>query len=149
VSTSSPGPLRRVLRLTLLPFPTAVALSFATLVAVDHILRPDRRGIEAGGPAEFVGTIVVLFLTMLLQALWGVPSLLVLDRWRSGFSSYAAAGVASSVTLSFAFAALLRAPQFGETLLWMFAHALLFFGLPLLLSYILAGIIRPYATRKA
>jgi hypothetical protein len=122
-------------------------LSFATLVAADHFMRPNRGGIESGGPAEAVGTVAVVFLTMLLQGLWGVPSLLALDRLRSGFSRYAAAGVASSVTLSFAFAALLRAPQFGETLLWMFTRALLFFGLPLLLSYILAGIIRPYATR--
>ena len=149
MSTSSFVTLRRVLRLTLLPFPTAVALSFATLAAADHLMRRDRSGIESGGPAEAVGTIAVVFLTMLLQAFWGIPSLLVLDRSRSGFRRYAAAGVGSSLALSFTFAALLRAPQFGETLLWMFTRALLFFGLPLLFSYILAGIIRPCATRQA
>jgi hypothetical protein len=149
MSTLQSRSIVRVLRLALLPVPVAVALSFAAIVAVDHIVRPDRSGIESGGPAEFAGSGVIVAFTIVLQALWGLPSLLALDRWRAGFATYVAAGAASAILLSLAFAALLRAPQFGESLLWMFRRALFFFGFPLLLSYLLALIIRSDATREA
>ncbi len=139
----------QIVRLMLLPFPAAVILSFYSLVVADHVLRPDRSGLEHGGPGEFAGGIAVLFLTVILQALWGAPSLLALDSWRTGLRGYLAAGVASSVGLSLAVATLIRAPQFGETLAWMFSRVLLFFGIPLLLSYVAALFLRTHATRKA
>ena len=138
----------RRLRYVLLPFPVAIALSFAVLVATDYIMRPDRSGIEFGGPTVFIGSVAILVLTIVLQALWGIPSLLLLDSWRRGFSSYAVTGVASSALLSLGFAAILRSPQFGETLQWMFWHVMLFFGISLSLSYMLAAIVSPDAKQN-
>ena len=91
----------------------------------------------------------MVLLTLLLQALWGIPTLLWLEREHRPLRSYAAVGFATASALSFVFALMLRAPQFGETLLWMLPRTLLFFGAPLVLGYLLAHSLAPQATATA
>ena len=135
-------------RLALFPFPFAIALSFSLLEIVDHVMRPDRTHIEPS-PMGSAGTCVVILLTMILQALWGIPTLLWLENEHRPLRAYAAVGLATAFALSLVFALTLRAPQFGETLLLMLSCALLFFGAPLVLGYLLAHSLGPRATPMA
>jgi hypothetical protein len=144
--------LPHAVRRTFLPFPFAVALSFSLIELVDHISRPDRTRIEptAGAPAvDAIGTCVFVVLTVLLQALWGVPTLLWLERERRRLRTYAAVGAGSAILLSLGFALMLRAPQFGETLSWMLSRTLLLFGAPVVLGYLLAHALMTEELRRA
>ena len=141
--------LPRSLRLLLFPFPFAVALSFALLVVVDDLVRPDRSHIQDSGPAETAGTCAVALLTLALQAFWGAPTLFWLETQRSRFRAYAAVGVASAVALSVAFALIFQAPQFGETFGRMLPVVFLFFGGPLILGYLLAHSLIPRPAESA
>lgn len=133
------------IRFVVFPFPFAVALFLSLLVIADHLFRPDRSRIEAGGPEEAPGTVAIVLLVLLFQVVWGIPSLLWLKAERAGFRGHAIVGALSSLLLCVGSALMLQAPQFGETFSWMLLHALLFFGIPLFLSYLLAHSLRPDA----
>ena len=130
------------LRVILLPFPVAVFLAMAALEIADHLLRPDRSNITSGDPGETIGGYLLIGLTVFLQLAAGMPSLLMLDSKGSGLRGYLTVATAIALSLSLLFAEMLHAPQVGETLGWMFFRVLLFLGVPLVLSYLLALYLR-------
>jgi hypothetical protein len=70
----------RLVRLLLLPFPLAALLGSTALVITDHIMRPNRTGIDDSiDSGSLVGLIVISSLVGSLQLFLGVPSLLILD----------------------------------------------------------------------
>ena len=141
--------LPRPMRLLLFPFPWAVALGSALLVIVDHVIRPDRSRIEDGGLAGTPGTCVIAVIALLLQLVWGVPTLLWLENVRCRVGGYAVVGIVSGVGLSLGLALILQAPQFGETFWRIIPFVLLFIGAPLVLSYLFAYSLQPDKRRTA
>jgi hypothetical protein len=139
--------LPRFIRLAFLPFPAAIAACFSVLTAADYYFRPDRSHIERA-PLEGFATVFIVVLAGLLQLTWGAPSILALDRRGAGLRGYLGVGIASSSVFALLFAAILHAPKLGETLGWMFSYVLLFFGVPLSLSYLFALWLRRFTQQK-
>ena len=131
-----------IIRLVLLPFPLSLFLSMSALQISDHLLRPDRSNIVPGEAGEYIGGVLLIVSAVALQVVVGMPSLLALDYARSGARGYLATATTSALILSLLLATMLQAPQFGETLRWMFSRILLFLGIPLVLSYLLAFYLR-------
>ncbi len=126
-------------RLLLLPFPAAILLGSTALVITDHIMRPDRAGIDDSIDAgSFVGFIVISILVGSLQLFLGAPSLLVLDAKKRGKRGYLVTGALMAVALSFVLSKVLVVPKFGETMGWMYPRVFAFLGIPVILGYWLA-----------
>jgi hypothetical protein len=130
------------LRFILLPFPLTLLLSAALLSGVDHLAHPDRSHIVHDGPGEAIGGLAIFIAMIGTQILMGIPSLIVLDSIQGRWKAYAITGSTMAVLLSFMMGAVLHAPQFGETLAWMFSMVFLFFGIPLIVSYLAAFAIK-------
>ena len=131
--------MNQLVRLLVLPFPVAVLLGSTALVITDHIMRPDRTGIDDSIDAgSFVGFIVISTIVVLLQVLLGVPSLLFLDARKSRKGGYLVTAILIAIVLAFAISKVLLAPQFGETMGWMYPRVFAFLGVPLVFCYWLA-----------
>ncbi len=131
--------MNQLVRLLVLPFPVAVLLGSTALVITDHIMRPDRTGIDDSIDAgSFVGFIVISTIVVLLQVLLGVPSLLILDARKSRKGGYLVTAILIAIVLAFAISKVLLAPQFGETMGWMYPRVFAFLGVPLVFCYWLA-----------
>ena len=129
----------RLVRLLLLPFPVATLLGSLILVITDHVMRPDRSGIVNSMDAGYVvGNIVIFTLVASLPVFVGLPSLLLLYFRKSKQRTYLITGVLMAIALSFGASRVLVAPQFGETMSWMYPRVLAFLGAPVIFGYWLA-----------
>jgi hypothetical protein len=135
------SPIRYVIRATrlaLLPFPAAYFLGTSVLVIADHVMQPDRNRVESGDAGEFIGGILLLLVVAKFQVFLGVPSLLILDAKACGLRGYTITALVIAIVGSFAFSMMLRSPELGETLGWMFPRVFAVLGVPVVLSYLLA-----------
>ena len=122
-----------------MPFPAACLVGSLALVITDHVMRPDRSRIDDSIDAgSLVGLIVISGLVGSLQLFLGVPSLLILDAKKRGKVGYLITGTLVAAVLSFGTSQTLVAPQFGETMSWMYPRVFVFWGVPVILGYWLA-----------
>jgi hypothetical protein len=116
------------------------------LVFTDYFTRPERSRIDDSIDAgTLVGLIVISGLVGSLQLFLGVPSLLILEARKSGKGGYLITGVLVAVILSFGISQTLMAPQFGETMSWLYPRVFAFWGVPVILGYWLAFRLRAMA----
>ncbi len=127
-------------RLLFIPFPIATVACFVLVSVLDYMLRPDRSDIVSGEPGEMLGGILIFVAVGGLQAVIGIPSLLILDSKHAKINAFLAIGTVLALGFSSFLALMLRAPQFGETFLWMFSWIFCLFGLPLIGCYCLAAV---------
>ncbi len=128
----------RAIRLLLLPFPAAYFLGTSVLVIADHVMRPDRNQVESGDAGESIGGILLLLVVAKFQIFLGAPSLLILDAKACRLRGYSITAFVIAIVISLAFSMMLRSPELGETLGWMFPRVFAILGVPVVLSYLLA-----------
>lgn len=128
----------RATRLLLLPFPAAYFLGASVLVIAEHVMRPDRNRFESGDAGEYIGGILLLLVVAKFQIFLGAPSLLILDAKACRLRGYTITALVIAIVGSFAFSMMLRSPDLGETLGWMFPRVFAVLGVPLVLSYMVA-----------
>lgn len=112
------------------------------MVIADHVMRPDRNRVESGDAGEYIGGILLLLVVAKFQIFLGVPSLLILDAKACRLRGYTITAFVIATVISLAFSMMLRAPELGETLGWMFPRVFAILGVPVVLSYLLAFSLR-------
>ena len=105
-------------------------------------MRSDRNGFESGDAGEHIGGILLLLVVAKFQIFLGAPSLLVLDAKACRLRGYSITALVIATVISLAFSMMLRAPELGETLGWMFPRVFAILGIPVVLSYLLAFSLR-------
>lgn len=101
-------------------------------------MRPDRNRVELGDAGEYIGGILLLLVVAKFQIFLGAPSLLILDAKACRLRGYSITAFVIAIVISLAFSMMLRSPELGETLGWMFPRVFAILGLPVVLSYLLA-----------
>lgn len=116
-----------------------------TILKIITYIRWPERANAMPEPEEEIGQAFMDLLTVFMQFFVGMPSLLALDYMKRGFRTYLLAGIAIAVSISFILAINLYAPQFGETIIGMFLYIFSVFGIPMILSYVLAFFLKRLA----
>jgi len=121
-------------RLLLLPFPLTVFVC-ASEMAILKVYGP------WNWDQYVVGVISGMACSEAPQVVVGLPSLLALDRFRSGARGYLATGGGIALVVSFLLGWIF-AEDFGESRGRMVCWSLLFVGPPIVMSYLLAFVLR-------
>ncbi|RYD45934.1 MAG: hypothetical protein EOP85_08410 [Verrucomicrobiaceae bacterium] len=129
-------------RFLFFPFPFAIQVCFWMLSCVDTYNGVGHNPAMRAEPGEMIGGVLVTAMTVIFQLAVGIPSLRVLDRREGNSWTFLKAGAGIALLFSLMLAFVLHSPEAGESYGWMLLMVLIFFGLPLLAGYWIAGRLR-------